>query len=102
MLEQLSRASMSKRVGPGRAQVRQPAVRLARAMVEPQHPEQWAEGNLPAAEKQAAAATAPACPLNLLGYWSSQAAQNFLLGGVRISSAFFSESHMKAIVDLFK
>lgn len=50
MLEQLSRASMSKRVGPGRAQIQQPAVRLARAIVKPQHPEQWAEGNLPVAE----------------------------------------------------
>lgn len=40
---------MSKRVGPGRAQAQQPAVRLARAIVKPQHPEQWAEGNLPAA-----------------------------------------------------
>lgn len=97
MLEQLSRASMSKRVGPGRAQVQQPAVRLARAIVQPQHPEQWAEGNLPAD-----AATAAACPQNVLGYLSSQAAQNFVVGGVRISSTFFSRSHMKAIVDLFK
>lgn len=102
MLEQLFRASMSKRVGPGRARLWQPAVRLARVIVKPQHPEQWAKGNLPAAERQAAAAAAPACPQKVLGHWSSQAAQNFLLGGARISSAFFSRSHMKAIVDLFK
>lgn len=85
MLEQLFRASMSKRVGPGRAPARQPAVRL----VKPQHPEQRAEGNLPAAP-----AAAPACPHNVLGHRSSQAAQNFILAGVGISSAFFSgESH---------
>lgn len=88
---------MSKRVGPGRAQAQQPAVRLARAIVKPQHPEQWAEGNRPSAPT-----TAPVVPQDVLRYWSSQVIPNFLLGGVGINSAFLSRRHMKAIVDLFK
>lgn len=70
--------------------------------MKPQHPEQWAKGNLLAAERPAAGATAPASPQKVLGHWSSPVARNFLLGGARISSVFFGRSHMKAIVDLFK
>lgn len=44
---------MSKRVGPGRAQLEQPAVRSAPVIVKPQHPAQWAKGNVAAESRSA-------------------------------------------------